>query len=78
MKPPGYILAEEIRERGWTQKDLADKTGLSLKTINALINGKIFLSLNVAKRLGNALGTSKEFWLNLEEDYRNDQSRFMQ
>jgi HTH-type transcriptional regulator/antitoxin HigA len=71
-RPPGYILAEEIKERGWTQQELANKTGLSLKTINALINGKIFLTKNVAEKLANALDTSKTFWLNLEEDYRNN------
>lgn len=38
--PPGEYLAEEIKERGVSQKELAKRMGRPTNAINKIINGK--------------------------------------
>jgi len=57
-------LANRIREvreaRGWTQALLAERTGVSRKTVNTVENGIFIPSVIVALKLAAALGTSVE------------------
>jgi len=57
-------LANRIREvreaRGWTQAHLAERTGVSRKTVNTVENGIFIPSVIVALKLAAALGTSVE------------------
>jgi HTH-type transcriptional regulator / antitoxin HigA len=70
VPPPGRILVRELEARGWTQKDLAEITGRPAQTINEIIQGKKHITPDTALDLGEALGTSAEFWTNLETNYR--------
>ncbi len=70
--PPGEILKEELDARGWTQGDFAEITGKPLQAINAIIAGKKTITPETAILFSEALGTSPEFWLNLESAYRLD------
>lgn len=70
--PPGEILKEELDARGWTQGDFAEITGKPLQSINAIIAGKKAITPETAILFSEALGTSPEFWLNLESAYRLD------
>ncbi len=36
--PPGEFIKEEIEERGWSQRDLADIMGVQPSIVSALIN----------------------------------------
>ena len=64
--PPGDFIREEIEARGWTQADFAKILGRPLQSVNAMINGKKTITPQTAVELAAALGTSPEFWLNLE------------
>ena len=68
--PPGDFLREELEERGWTQTDLAEILGRPIRVVNEIIMGKRRISAETAKGLAAALGTSPEFWLNLEAAYQ--------
>lgn len=68
--PPGEFLKEELEARGWTQTDLAEILGRPLRLVNEIISGKRSISPETAKGLGDALGTSAQFWLNLESAYQ--------
>ncbi|MGD9893927.1 MAG: HigA family addiction module antitoxin [Dehalococcoidia bacterium] len=68
--PPGDFLREELEERGWTQTDLAEILGRPYRVVNEIIAGKRRISPETAKGLAAALGTSPEFWLNLEAAYQ--------
>lgn len=68
--PPGDFLREELEERGWTQQDLADILGRPPRVVNEIINAKRSITPETAKELSAALGTSPEFWLNLETAYQ--------
>jgi HTH-type transcriptional regulator / antitoxin HigA len=67
---PGRILQRELDARGWTQKDLAEITKRPLQTINEIIKGTKQITPETARELSAALGTTAEFWINLETNYR--------
>ncbi|MEH2299466.1 MAG: HigA family addiction module antitoxin [Nostoc sp.] len=66
----GKILSREIEARGWTQKDLAEIMGHPVQTINEIIRGSKQITPETAIELSQALGTSPEFWTNLEAKYQ--------
>jgi HTH-type transcriptional regulator/antitoxin HigA len=67
---PGKILSRELEARGWTQKDLAEIMARPVQTINEIIRGSKQITPETAIELSQALGTSPEFWTNLEAKYR--------
>ncbi|MFV1951765.1 MAG: HigA family addiction module antitoxin [Nitrospinota bacterium] len=69
---PGEILKEELDARGWTLGDFAEITGKPLQAINQIIACKKAITPETAILFSKALGTSPEFWLNLEDSYRKD------
>ena len=69
---PGEILQEELEVRNWTQADLAEILGRPVQAINEIISGKKAITPDTALALSEALGTSPEYWLNLESAYRLD------
>lgn len=68
--PPGDFIREEIEARGWTQDDLAMILDRPIRTINEIIGGKRGITPETAKGLGEAFGTSAQYWMNLESAYR--------
>ena len=68
--PPGDFLKEELEERGWTQDDLAAIMGKQVRTVNELVVGKRSVTPGTAKSLAAALGTTAQFWLNLDSAYK--------
>ena len=67
---PGEVLSVELEARGWTQKDLADIMSRPYQAINEIIKGTKQITPHTAIELAEAFGTSSEFWLNLESNYR--------
>lgn len=65
---PGEILKHEYLEAmGITQKEFADHLGCDVKVINRLVNERCAVTAEMALRLGAALRTSAEFWLNAQK-----------
>jgi HTH-type transcriptional regulator / antitoxin HigA len=69
---PGEILQEELEAREWTQTDLAEVIDRPVQAVNEIIAGKKAITPDTALALSQALGTSPEYWLNLESAYRLD------
>jgi len=67
---PGQIIKDELDERGWTQKDLAEIMGRPYQAINEIIRSTKQITPQTARELAQAFGTSPEFWLNLEMKYQ--------
>ena len=64
---PGEILREEfLKPLEMTQKQLADHIGCDVKVVNRIVNEKSSLTAEMALKLGAALSTSPEFWLNAQ------------
>lgn len=72
---PGESIADLMEERGWTQTDLATRTGFTPKHVNLLLKGKAPISEDTALRLERVLGSTARFWLNLEAQYREHLAR---
>lgn len=69
---PGEILRDELDARGWTQGDFAEIIGKPLQAVNEILMGKKAITPETAVFFSRALGTTPEFWLNLESAYRLD------
>jgi len=60
-------LKEERARRGWTQAELADRAGVSRKTINTVENGVFVPSTILALRLARVLERPVEALFALED-----------
>lgn len=64
---PGEILFREFLEpKEISQVEFAKALGVPVQRINTLINGKRGITAETALLLGQELGTSPEFWMNLQ------------
>jgi plasmid maintenance system antidote protein VapI len=77
VSPPGGTLEDVLDERGMSQAELAERSGLSKKTINLIIKGKAPLTQESALLFEKALGIPAGFWINREKDYREFLAREM-
>lgn len=68
--PPGETLLEVIKSRDISQKELADRTGLTTKTINLIIKGIAPITPETALKLEIVLDMPASFWFNLENNYQ--------
>lgn len=71
ISTPGEILLEEFLEPlGISQYRLAKAIGKPQSAVSDIVNGRRAITPEMAWLIGTALGTSAEFWLNLEATYR--------
>ena len=68
--PPGEFILDFLEGRGWTQVDLADVLGWPVQRVNQLVQGKRGISVDTAKGLASAFGTTAELWLNLNSAWQ--------
>ena len=67
---PGEVLRELcIEPLGLSATEAAEGLGVTRKTLSAILNGRAGISQEMAIRLGKALGTSAESWLNQQVQY---------
>lgn len=66
---PGEYLREEIKERGWNQRDLAFILGCPEQSVNLILAEKRGVSPDMAKSLGEAFDVSPELFINLQRAY---------
>ncbi len=70
--PPGEEIKEQIGYRNMTNREFAEKMGVSECFISDLLEGDIPLTNEIAVKLEAVLGIDAYFWNGLEEDYRED------
>jgi addiction module HigA family antidote len=67
---PGEMLLEEfLKPLGVSQVDFAKHLGVSFKRINEIVKGKRSVSPETAWLFSQALGTTPQFWMNLQGTY---------
>lgn len=67
---PGEILGEEfLKPLEVTQVALAEHLGVPVQRVNELVRGKRGVTPETAWLLAGALGTTPEFWLNLQANH---------
>ena len=72
---PGEHLAEILDELDITQYRLAKTIGVPQVRISEIVHGRRAITADSALRIGKALGTTPEFWLNLQRMYDLDVAR---
>ena len=72
---PGEHLAEMLDELGVSQYRLAKAIGVPPMRISEIVRRRRAVTADTALRIGRALGTSAEFWLNLQRMYDLDLAR---
>jgi antitoxin HigA-1 len=64
---PGEILLEEfLQPMDMTQVAFARHIGVPLQRINEIVRGKRGITPDTAWRFAQALGTTPDFWMNLQ------------
>ncbi|MBR1582564.1 MAG: HigA family addiction module antidote protein [Spirochaetales bacterium] len=69
---PGETILDLLNERGISQKELANRAGVSEPFLSDVIHGKKDISKGLAKGLEYAFGVSSSFWLNLQANYDSE------
>lgn len=73
--PPGDTLVELLDSRQMTQAELAERTGLTPKTVNEIAKGKAPVTPETALHLERVLGLPASFWNNLQKRFDEWQAR---
>lgn len=73
---PGEMLLEEfLKPLDLSVTKFAEAIGVSRIRLSELVNGRRGVTADTALRLAKALGTSPEFWLNLQSSYDLTEAR---
>jgi len=67
---PGYFIREQMELRDWTQNDLSEITGITVKHLNKILQDNQPLTLDMARLLGKVFNTSAQYWTNIDIGYR--------
>lgn len=63
---PGETVVDYLEFNGWSQRDLARRTGITPKTISEICNAKASITPLTALALEKVLQRPAHFWLNLQ------------
>ena len=67
---PGEILAEDILpELGMNANQVGEALGVPANRISEILRGRRNITADTALRLGRWLGSSPQFWMNLQRAY---------
>ncbi|MBC9868977.1 MAG: HigA family addiction module antidote protein [Opitutae bacterium] len=71
MQPvhPGEVLREELEVLEMSAKAFAEAMDVPGNRITAILNGQRGVTADTALRLSRYLGTTPEFWLNLQKTF---------
>ena len=72
---PGKHLAEIMEELGITQYRLAKTIGVPQVRVHEIVHCRRSITADTALRIGQALGMTPDFWLNLQRMYDLDLAR---
>jgi HTH-type transcriptional regulator/antitoxin HigA len=72
---PGETVGEYLEFNGWSQRDLARRTGLTPKTISEICSGKAPITPPTSLSLEKVFRRPAHFWLNLQLQFDEAQAR---
>lgn len=72
---PGETVLEYLGFHGWSQRDLARRTGLTPKTISEICNGKAPITPTTALAFEKAFQRPAGLWLNLQRQFDEADAR---
>ena len=75
---PGQYVGELIEDYNLTQKEFAEKLGVSPKMIRKLVKGEQSISNEIAQKLEKLTNISMKTWLNLQHAYDAKMAKFLE
>lgn len=66
---PGKFIERELKKKNFTQRALAEETGIPFQTINAIIAGRRNLTTEQALKIDQILGYEEGFFAILQTHY---------
>jgi HTH-type transcriptional regulator/antitoxin HigA len=72
---PGETVLEYLDLNGWSQRDLARRSGLTPKTISEICNGKTVVTPPTAIAFEKVFQRPAHFWLNLQRQFDEVEAR---
>ena len=66
---PGQYVEELIEDYNVTQKEFAERLGISEMKLGKLVNGEESISNDIAENLARLTNISMQTWLNLQNAY---------
>lgn len=75
VHPGETLLLDCLEPMGLSQSQLARDIGVSPRRISEIVHGNRPITADIALRLARYLGTSAEYWMNLQGDYDLDVAR---
>lgn len=75
---PGQYVGELIEDYNLTQKEFAEKLGVSPKMIRKLVKGEQSISNEIAQKLEKLTNISMKTWLNLQNAYDVKMAEFLE
>ena len=66
---PGQYVEELIEDYNLTQKEFAERLGISEMKLGKLVNGEESISNDIARKLAKVTNISMITWLNLQNVY---------
>lgn len=76
--PPGATIKDRRKEMGWNSAELARRLGYTVDRVLALERGEALLNRPMAEALARVLGSSADFWLRREVNYRRAMNEKLQ
>ena len=75
---PGQYVEELIEDYNLTQKEFAERLGISEMKLGKLVNGEESISNDIAEKLTNITNISMKTWLNLQNAYDIKMAEFLE
>lgn len=75
---PGQYVEELIEEYNVTQKEFAERLGISEIKLGKLVNGEESISNDIAQKLEKLTNISMKTWLNLQNAYDVKMAEFLE
>ncbi len=70
--PPGRTIQTRLHELGYDVPEFAGYLGTSVQYASGLLAGQEAITVDIARRLSRVIGSSAEFWVNRDCQYRDD------
>jgi antitoxin HigA-1 len=69
IKPthPGEVLEDILDDLEVSSEQIAQVLDISVQTVNAILQGQQPISVDLAIRIGKAMGNGPQLWLNLQQ-----------
>jgi antitoxin HigA-1 len=69
MVHPGRLLGNDIEALGTSKTELAQRLGITRKTLYDILNGASSVTAPMALKLEAVVGSPAEFWLGMQMQY---------